>query len=175
MDLYLSNKEAETSANNGFAKPDNITVGEAIEKEKAIMKREDEDLAKAREQIAQGTQPVSLSNSPFANTVAVTLQNVQSIRAEADKFSPDDQLVVTLLLQNKTSKKIKAVNGALNLVDPAGNSLKAAGVSYEGEVPPGKAVQWQAVTALQAADQKLLDTPVQQLKAQFVPQAIQYR
>lgn len=169
---YIDRRDLDAVQSDTIVAPEKITIGEAIAKQRAVEEKERQERVSGS---ANAAPPVTTQDPRFANVLAVSLSNLQSIRAEGDKISPDDELVVTLALQNIGKKRIKRATGALLITDQAGNSLKGASVTYEGDVPAGKAVMWQAVTSLQSGDQRLLDMPLNQLKAQFVPQDVQFR
>lgn len=156
--------------------PPGTTIGDAIKLQKAFLEEEKHeeaqaDLLKAKVQAERAASVAKLNN---VATVALVGLTVLPKNYDAGRFS--ERLDLLLAVQNRSTKPISGIKGALVFKDQFGAEIGTMQLSLDEDVAAGSSRSitgyGKDINQFEDTDTKLAVTPLQKMHVTFLPQMI---
>lgn len=179
---YVTRTTFTRTMRNEPAPVGTITVGEAIESQRAFLeeqrKAEEAEAARIAEakrkaEEAEAAREVQRVKLREAVTVGVTQLAILRPDFKARRYGTE--LQTTFALANNTDKPVAAFRGTVAYLDPFGEEVKQVGLQYDKPLAPGQAVTWVAVAKLNEfldSDRALLGANLDTVKASWRPDTV---
>jgi hypothetical protein len=167
-------RQTMSSAFGGSGIPQDITIRQAIEAQRAFAAKEKEDEIKADTLKAKIEAERKAKQEEFAKVLS------EAVVAKKNTEGQFGQKYVTfeMAFENKTDKDIQGVKGVVKVSDIFGDKIKNIGFSYDGGVKAGKTAVYKGsvdVNRFDDKDLKLYNTDLEKLKTSFETSVVIYK
>lgn len=167
LGAYVARRSLASLATRGEegATSNSLTIGQAIEEQKAYRERRLADREESEALQAEIKAKEAAAEAAMRAVVTVTLvSKARRVERGAAGGVLDEHLEVRFGYKNNAAKPISGVKGRIIINDQFGDEITAFTVSNDASIAPGATSTWAGERSLRysqrkAADQRLLDLP----------------
>ncbi len=174
---YLD-RTRSAAASSGQPVATGVTVGEAIEKQRAFDRDQAQQRLASRAERDQQDQQRKDSEQRAAEVFAVSLTSKQITPADLQAGTRTDQVTFSFEFRNAGAKEITEAVGTLTVADNFfGTELKVIPLDYRQPLAPGVTEPWQATVPMSpqaTLDSRIRNTDLGQMKVTFTPNRIAF-